>query len=221
MDECERVRLIAKACRRYTDDQISMLAGTVAEAIEELGSMIVPIQAKPVQLIAVKRNTYGNPVGPEWSDYFDTNCVEISGTRSATNLGEYEISATPNPGCAWEDGSTEPMTFKLYLVEDIIPSVQKQTDRYYSSSKWEHGEEQGWDIFSETGADGKYGPDVLKCDIRQTSSYGTFPVSWSLQNSENEIRYVWYDGTVAPKIGSINIEQYIIPKVPEQAQPMP
>ena len=206
------------------DSDIAVSVQTVmqkVETLEQAGSVLSPMRARPVQLIAVKRNPYGDSVSPKWSDYFDINCVEITGTQYARNLGEYEITATPLSDCAWEDGSTGPRTFKWYIVEDIIPSVPKQTDQYYQAFKWEHGEEQGWDIFSETGVDGKYGPNVIKTQLSQTGNAPRVQnIKWELQNPEGEIHYVWWDGTIAPKVGTWQIDVYTIPKLPEQIAPV-
>ena len=77
------------------------------------------VAAAPSQKGSLTYNA--NPQSPEWNDY-NSQDLQISGTTSATNAGEYPATFTPRDYCWWADRTRETKTviWKINKAEQTI-----------------------------------------------------------------------------------------------------
>lgn len=124
----------------------------------------------------------GEVQSPTWLNY-DSSLLEMTGTTSATKVGNYLVTFTPKEGVVWADGKNDPknVTWTITRASVAIPSVTVKTLTYNGNNQAPVVGEYNDALVIVTGN----APQI---------NAGTYSVVCSLKDTEN---YQWTNGKTA------------------------
>ena len=168
----------------------------------------------------------GAPISPEIVE--QSQYCTLSGDTNATQVGKYKIVCTPEPGLAWENGSTEPCELEWEIVNDPFPlpadytrlewikSTRQQrlvTDYYPNPKTWMEVDCMFTGLFDGDGGsfaspnctskfcDANEGVALYSIAFTGTRGYFNMLICWVDQSDSGGI---WLNSASFPQAGDIS-----------------